>query len=140
MNDKSLSQLEGWKWKGEIPTKNSHSNIEYRFYKLHNIPISKLELSDVRFLIGQNSGLEFLVPLAISKLKEDIFIEVEYFPGDLFSSLLEINNEPNYWKSHSDKKLELINLYNSQKKNIPYQMSDEAFKHIKAAFKEFNDK
>lgn len=139
--DKSISQLEGWKWKNEIPTRTTHGGIECRFYDLHNQPISELNLSDIRFLIGQNSGLEYLVPIAISILKEEIFLEVEYYPGDLLCTLFLINNEPNYWKSHSKEKLELLDLYKEQKKNIgSIDVMDDIIQKIKEAYKEFLNK
>jgi len=136
--DKSISQLEGWKWKNEIPTRESHGGIECRFYELHNKPISELDLSDIRFLIGQNSGLEYLVPIAINKLKEDVFIEVEYYPGDLFCSLLLINNEPNYWKFHPKEKQDLIDIYTEQKRNLgSIDANDEIIQKIKETYKKF---
>jgi len=139
--NKSISQLEGWKWKNEIPTRETHGGIECRFYELHNQPLSNLDLSDIRFLIGQNSGLEYLVPIAVSKLKEDIFLEVEYYPGDLLCSLFLINNEPNYWKSHTKEKQELIDLYTEQKKNLgSIDANDEIIQKIKEAYKEFLNK
>lgn len=135
---KSISELEGWKWKGEIPARQTHSGTECRYYELHNLEISKLDLSDIRFLIGQNSGLVYLVPIAINKLKENIFMEVEYYEGDLFCSLLQINNEPNYWQSHQRENQELISLYNEQKKMLgALDVSEEIKVKIKEAYKDF---
>ena len=136
--NKSISELEGWKWKGVIPNKETHSGTECRFYELHNKPISELDIYDIRFLIGQNSGLEYLVPYALNKLKEDIFLEVEYYPGDLLCSLLQINNEPNYWVSHYEVKQDLINLYTEQKKQLGSIDAPEDIKiKIKEAYKDF---
>lgn len=136
--NKSISKLEGWKWKGEIPTRQTHSLVECRFYELHNIEISKLDLSDIRFLIGQNSGLNYLVPIAVNKLEENIFIEVEYYEGDLFCSLLQINNEPNYWISHQEERQKLITLYNEQKSMLgTLDLTEEIKAKIKEAYKEF---
>jgi hypothetical protein len=141
MENKSISELEGWKWKGVIPNRETHSGVECRFFELHNKPISKLDIYDIRFLIGQNSGLEYLVPYALKKLKEDVFLEVEYYPGDLLCSLFLINNEPNYWKSHTKEKQELIDLYTEQKKNLgSIDASDEIIQKIKEAYNEFLNK
>lgn len=138
MESKSISELEGWKWRGEIPMEETHSNLEYRFYKLHDIPLSDLDLSDIRFLIGQNSGLEYIVPFAISKLKENIFIEAEYYPGDLLCSLLLINDDPNYWSIHPYEKQQVIELYADQKKNMTYLgVPNEIYQLIKEAYKNF---
>ena len=136
--NKSISELEGWKWKSEIPKRETHGGIEYRFYELHNIPIAKLGLDDIRFLIGQNSALEYLVPKAIKELQKNLFIETEYYEGDLFCSLLKINNEPNYWLSHEKEKQELINLYNEQKKMLGIlDLTENTIVKIKEAYNEF---
>lgn len=141
MENKSISELEGWKWKGVIPNRETHSGVECRFYELHSKPISELDIYDIRFLIGQNSGLEYLVPYALNKLKEDIFLEVEYYPGDLLCSLLQINNEPNYWVTHHETKQALINLYTEQKKRLgSIDANDEIIQKIKEAYKEFLNK
>ncbi len=137
MINKSISELENWKWKNEIPTRETHSGTECRFYELHKIPLLKLDLSDMRFLIGQNTGLEYLVPYAIDKLKDDIFIEAEYYQGDLFCALASINNEPNYWSSHKKKKQQLIDLYSEQKRSLGTIEEEEIIQKIKEAYKEF---
>ncbi len=136
--NKSISELEGWKWKSEIPKRETHGGIECMYYELHNIPISKLGLDDIRFLIGQNSALEYLVPKALKELQKNIFLEAEYYEGDLFCSLVKINNNPNYWLTHEKEKQELINLYNGQKKMLGMlDLSEETKVKIKEAYKEF---
>jgi hypothetical protein len=137
---KSISELEKWKWKGAIPSE-SDSYTEYRFYTLHDKPISELDFSDIRFLITQNSGLEYLVPIAIEKLREDLFLETEYYPGDLFYSLLLINNSPNYWETHPEEKDELIKLYGDQKQALGgLDLTDELIQKIKEGYKDFLNK
>ncbi len=49
-------------------------------------------------MIGQNINLEFLIPLAIEKLKEDILAEGNYYEGDLLNNVL--NSEKQYWLSN----------------------------------------
>lgn len=138
--NKSIRELEGWEWKGNIPREDGWST-EYRFYKLHDKPIEQLELSDIYFLILENSGLPFIVPLCMKKLRENLFLEVENYPGDLFCALLLINNEPNYWKSHLKEKQELIALYTEQKKNLgSIDLSGEIIQKIKDAYNEFLNK
>ncbi len=141
IDNKSIRELEGWKWKSEIPKRETHGGIESRYYELHNIPISKLGIDDIRFLIGQNSALEYLVPKAIKELQKNLFIETEYYEGDLFCSLVKINNEPNYWQSHEEEKKSLINLYNEQKKMLgTLEISEDIKLKIKEAYKEFKHK
>ncbi len=137
ISNKSISELGSWKWKDEIPTRETHSGTQCRFYELHNVPLSELDLSDIRFLIGQNTELEYLVPYAFSKLNENIFIEAEYYSGDLLCALFLINDEPNYWQTHEEEKQEIIELYQEQKSNLGSVEDQEIIQKIKNAYKEF---
>lgn len=135
--NKSISELEGWTWKGGIPS-NNESYVVRNFFKLHKQAINEMDFLDIRFLIGQNSGLKYLVPIALEELKKDLFIEVEYYPGDLFCSLLLINNVPDYWSMHPQEKQELINLYTHQKKKLGIlDISEDTRIKIKESYKDF---
>lgn len=134
--NKSISELEKWKWNEDIPSE-ADSFVIRNFYRLHNMPIKNYLLGDIRFMIGQNTGLEFLVPIAIEKLQKNIFLEADLYPGDLFCSLLLINEEPIYWKTHEKEKQELINLYNEQNKSFgTLDVSEDIKVKIKEAYKE----
>ncbi|MEL6977907.1 MAG: contact-dependent growth inhibition system immunity protein [Pseudomonadota bacterium] len=52
-------------------------------HRLRRIPIRDLSVEDLRLLIGQSIGLEYLVPLAIERLDEDPLAAGDFFPGDL---------------------------------------------------------
>jgi hypothetical protein len=100
-----------------------------------------LGFDDIRFLIGQNSGLEYLVPIAITKLREDVFFEAEYFEGDLFKGLLCISEPQNFWSVHLKEKQELIELYENQKHRLgELEIPHEAKRDIKEAYKELLNK
>jgi len=120
----------------EKSTSNSqlHTNRLVPNYHL----TANITQKQIRFLIGQNSALEYLVPKAIKELQKNLFIETEYYEGDLFCSLLKINNEPNYWLSHEKEKQELINLYNEQKKMLGIlDLTENTIVKIKEAYNEF---
>jgi hypothetical protein len=143
LGNKSISELEGWRWKSEIPTPETDSFVVNQFYKLHNKPVVELELAEIGFLIGQESGLEYLIPIAIEALKENPLLETEDFDGDLLWNMLSSTKyRSNYWKTHSKEKNELINLYNTA---FPLNSTDvvlvgfslENYEFIKEAYKEF---
>jgi hypothetical protein len=139
VHDKSICELEGWNWKDPIPTPGDSSGTELRFYRLHRTPIKDLEVGDLRFLIGQNSALEYLVPLAFDWLRKDPFLDSEYYPGDLLCSLFLINDEPNYWTSHADQRELLVKMYEEQKGRLPTEeMSFDSMKKIKRDYERFN--
>jgi CDI immunity proteins len=136
---KSISEHEGWKWTSSIPSIENDSYLVCNLYELHDKPIVKMDLSDIRFMISQNVGLEYLVPLAIEKLTADIFLEATFYEGDLLFALLTIINlEPNYWHSHLNQKQDLINLFESNKKNLKkLKTTSEIRKKINDAFTRF---
>ncbi|MES2589825.1 MAG: contact-dependent growth inhibition system immunity protein [Bacteroidota bacterium] len=135
-NNKSISELEGWKWNTGIPN-DSNSGVERRFYKLHNIPIKDLAIDDIRFLINQNEGLKHLIPIAIVNLETNFFIETEYYEGDLINSIININLE-NFWKQNEALKRQIISLIiNNQDKLEFIDLDWKIKKELKQNFKNF---
>ncbi len=63
---------------------------------------------DLRLLIGQNIGLEVLVPFALDILEENIFSEGNLYPGDLLNAVVSIYNQ--YWLANRNEKDALIKL------------------------------
>lgn len=111
---KTLEELETQDWRkpSDAPT-----NLVKRCIELSKIPVNTFSLSDLRLMIGQGFGLSYLIPLALGKLKENIFIEADFYEGDLLSNVLNIDPEfwsenRNYWaqlnRLISDKSAELI--------------------------------
>ena len=41
-------------------------------------------------MIGQGFGLTYLIPVAIEKLKENIFVDADFYKGDLLNNVLSI--------------------------------------------------
>jgi hypothetical protein len=64
-------------------------------------------------MIGQNIGLDHLIPLAIEKLKQNPLAEGNFYPGDLLVNVLRADCK--FWLKHSDIKMETA------------QIADEAF-------------
>lgn len=79
----------------EVPT-----NMVKRCLELCKIPLEQFSVEDLRLMIGQNFTLHYLIPLAIEHLKVDIFLEGDYYPGDLLNNVLSVDkgfwlkNEP----------------------------------------------
>lgn len=100
--NKSLQQLDGQDW-GE-PTFDSHLVTEC--HRLHRVPLRDFTAEDLRITIGQNIGLEHLVPLALERLHDDPFAEGAYYPCDLLVSLL--GAEAQFWQSHPELREQLV--------------------------------
>ena len=67
---------------------------------LYEKPLKDFTVENLRVMIGQNIGLEFLIPLAIELLRENPFIKGDYYPGDLLSVTMQV--EPGFWQTHRD--------------------------------------
>jgi hypothetical protein len=89
-SSKSIEQLENDVWETvEFPTE-----LVEKCYAYRKIPVQDLTGKQLRVLISQAIGIPFILSKTIAILKSNILIEVEYFPGDLLSTVLKIPNWP----------------------------------------------
>ncbi len=58
--------------------------------KVSKKPVNTLTDSELRMTIGQQVGLDYLVPFAIDRLSENPFIKADNYYGDLLLSVLAI--------------------------------------------------
>ena len=92
--DKSLEQLENEIWKE--PSYDSH--LVKTIYALRKKPLGLFTPEDLRIVIGQNFSLEYLIPIAIEKLQENILSEGNLYPGDLLNNVL--NADVSFWRKN----------------------------------------
>ncbi|GMU21384.1 MAG: hypothetical protein AMXMBFR13_14770 [Phycisphaerae bacterium] len=95
---KTLEQLENDVW-GDPDVS---SDLISRCHALHRKPLQNFSAADLRIMIGQSIGLEFLVPLAIERLEADLFIMGEYYDGDLLAAVLQA--DPAFYRSNAQVK------------------------------------
>lgn len=100
---KTLENLE----KNEWLHFDSDSRLIRRTKELRKVPIGTFTTEDLRIMIGQQIGLDYLIPLALETLTTDLFAEGDFFEGDLLKNVLEIrtefwNNNKNYWLTLND--------------------------------------
>ena len=101
---KSLQELEHKDW-GEP---NFDSHLVQECHRLRRIPLKDFTTEDLRIMIGQNIGLDHLIPLAIEKLKQNPLAEGNFYPGDLLVNVLRVDS--NFWLKHSDIKMETAQI------------------------------
>ena len=95
MNRKqTLEQLENSRW----PMPDFDSHVTRRCHELRKVPLDSLQTEDLRLLISQEIGLEYIIPLAIEKLSTDILAEGDFYPGDLLKAVLSVT--PVFWNTH----------------------------------------
>ncbi|MEZ0255785.1 MAG: contact-dependent growth inhibition system immunity protein [Chthoniobacter sp.] len=93
--NKSLQQLEGDDW-GE-PNFDSHPVIEC--HRLRRVPLGEFTVENLRIMIGQKIGLEYLLPLALERLEENPFAEGDCYPCDLLENVLGC--DARFWQQHA---------------------------------------
>lgn len=101
---KTLQELEGKDW-GE-PTFQSY--IVRECHRLRRIPLNELTIENLRVMIGQQSSLEYLIPLAIERLREDPFAEGDFYRGDLLHSVLRADSR--FLVDHPDYRREIAEI------------------------------
>jgi len=89
--DQTLESLENDVW--TEPDFDDH--VRQKTHALRKTPLQRFTAEDLRILIGQSLSLPYLVPLAIEKLRQNLFAEGDFYPGDLLQSVL--NLDPEYW-------------------------------------------
>lgn len=123
---RSIEQLENDYWKGvDFPT-----NLVERCFSYRKIPVSNLSEEQLRLLIGQQIGLPYTIPKAISVLQGNILAEGDYYPGDLLNSLLDLSEEN--WKQSVNQKSKLIELLRHNWSTIEATGNRELIRKVKA--------
>ena len=87
-----------------------------RIKELRKVSLDNFSVEDLRLMIGQHESLEYLIPLAIEKLRADILSEGDMYKGDLL--LAVVNARQDYWDKATEQKGELIELINKKKELI----------------------
>lgn len=128
---KSIEILENNFWK---EVSGDCSYVTREIYILRKKPIKNLEIEDIRLLISQNIGVNFILPISLEILESNILAEGDYYPGDLLKSVLSISKQ--YWFQNPEWKAQLIAIL---KKNINIienaDLSEEIKKEIKILLK-----
>jgi hypothetical protein len=88
---KSLEQLE----KLDKASSNRRRSMVSGANKFRKKPLKDLSTEELRSMIGQNSSLKYLVPLAIERLHVDSLLKGDGYEGDLLNAVLTV--EKNFW-------------------------------------------
>lgn len=117
---KSIEQLENKFW-GE-PEYNS--SLVISCHNLRKKPLQDFEIKDLRIMIGQNIGLDYLIPLSILKLEEDILVEGGLYEGDLLTNVLSCDRS--YWTKNTNDFKTICRLFNINRVKLKaYDISEE---------------
>ena len=98
----TLQQLDGKNW-GE--PKPEDTRLVRECLRLRRVQLKKLTVEDLRLLIGQEIGLDHLLPLALEILRQNPFADGDCYAGDLLVNALGISTA--FWKRNPDWQNEL---------------------------------
>jgi hypothetical protein len=98
---RTLEELDGEQW--EEPGDRATSLVRDA-HRLRTVPIGSLSVGDLRLLLGQRIGVEWLVPVALEHLRQDPFAG-EMYQGDLLNAVLRSGSE--YWNEHPTETMTL---------------------------------
>jgi len=126
----TLEELEGDNW--GVPPYPSHLVAEC--HRLRRVQLRSLTPDNLRLLIGQNIGLQFLVPLALQHLREDPLAQGDFYPGDLLCAVLRVN--PEFWKKDS-KRYEEIKVIADKARSLAVGHGKVAIRSIEEALTAF---
>ena len=128
----TIENIENDFW-GE-PEFNSH--LVTTCHKLRRKDIDDFTIEDLRIMIGQNIALPILVPIAICKLRDNVFAEGDFYPGDLLLNVLRSQRE--FWNENVDLKMEVIFLFEKRRNYLDEVVyADEIKMNILEAFENF---
>jgi len=100
----SLEELEGQVW----PHNDFGSHVVQESQRLRKVPVNQLTIEDLRLLIGQQIGLQFLVPVALDLLVINPLAQGDFYRGDLLANLLKI--PPEFWQAHPQHNNTIVEL------------------------------
>jgi hypothetical protein len=101
---KTLEELEGQVW----PFEDFGSYVVQESQRLRRIPLSELSIENLRLLIGQEIGLEFLVAIALEHLIANPLVSGDHYHGDLLAVVLRVPET--FWMAHPKLNNELVGI------------------------------
>ncbi|GAV16107.1 contact-dependent growth inhibition system immunity protein [Paenibacillus sp. chi10] len=110
--NKSLDDLEGCDW--GHPEYNS--GLIINVHRLRKTPLKDFTNEDLRVMILQQISLDYILPIAFTRLIRNPIASGDHYTGDLFCAILHVNQ--NYWRNNDELKHELEYLIDEFEETI----------------------
>lgn len=125
MKTKSIEQLEKDKW--EVPLEFPTDLVE-KCFQYRKINTGELTNEQLRLLISQNIGLEYLLGIALEILEQDICAEGDFYKGDLLDSVSKVSKD--FWAKKPTEYQKLKQLVELNSVKIKSEMGEKEFSRI----------
>jgi hypothetical protein len=122
---KTLTELEGEDW----GKPGCDSPLMLECYELRKKPLDTLSIENLRVLIGQQIGLEYLIPVALDFLLENPLVQGDFYPGDLLNNVLMVNYL--FWENNLDLK-DKLDLIIQQALPVPPELEEALSSYFEA--------
>ncbi|SEE45048.1 contact-dependent growth inhibition system immunity protein [Polaribacter dokdonensis] len=125
METKSIEQLEKniWNNPSEFPT-----DMVEKCYHFRKISIAELTNEQIRLLISQQIGVEYLIRIALEKLKRNILTECDFYEGDLLVAVSSLPTE--FWNENQTEFLTFKNIVEQNSELIKNELGEKKFDRI----------
>jgi len=129
METKSIEQLEKDVWKK--PSKFPTDLIE-KCYRYRKINIAELTNTQIRLLISQKIGVEYLIGITLEKLERNILTECEFYEGDLLVAVSSLPTE--FWNENHTEFLNFKTIVERDSELIKTELGENKFDQINERF------
>lgn len=102
---RTLEQIDGQDWGSP---EAAPTGMVARCLRLRRTPLRDFTVSDLRLLVSQQIGLRTLVPAALQLISIEPLLEADFYPGDLLSALLRIDQA--YWSDSPAEQGQLVSI------------------------------
>jgi hypothetical protein len=85
--------------------------------------VGELTAENLRLLLGQQVGVDVLLPRALEMLKHEPLTEGDFYPGDLLETVLRLPQS--YWQQHASLAHEVKAVLDSVEE-LPTELASEA--------------
>jgi hypothetical protein len=130
MLEKSIEQLENNYWKKELEFPTS---LVGKCYDYRKIKLSELTIEQIRLLISQQIGIEFLIGIALKKLELNIIAEGNLYEGDLLDSVSKIPAK--FWNKNKTEFEKLKIIIEKGKEKIKIELGEKELERIEKRIK-----
>ncbi len=122
--NKSLVELNAFAWKARIPTKEEleEDRLVREIYALSQKKLNSYSEYDVYLAISQEYGLDYVLPLAIELLENNLLIDCVFYEGDLLYAVLSINKE--YWQTNKESYNQIRTIIMSESNREKFEEAD----------------
>ena len=126
METKSIEQLEKdiWKNPSEFPT-----DLVEKCYRYLKISIAELTNEQIRLLISQQIGTEYLIGIALEKLERNILTECDFYEGDLLIAVSSLPTE--FWSQNQSEFQNFKKLVELNSELIQNELGEKKFDKLK---------